>query len=241
MAVTSVYLVFAALLTAVCPVSGADVLEPLSSASSQPPVPWHVSGLPRQTKPFTRFSIEDWLGQRALRVEADRSYGNLLHTLAPTVQFHHLSWRWVVDEPNPLADIRERGLEDVTVRVCVLFDLSSDRIPFIERQLLSLQRLRSSDPVPGAAACYVWDARLAPGTIVESPYTRRIRFMVLRGPEGRLQQWTLESRDIEADFRRLFGDESKEMPPVIGVTVGADTDNTQRHTLAHVTALSLAP
>jgi hypothetical protein len=31
------------------------------------------------------------------------------------------------------------------------------------------------------------------------------------------------------------------MPPVIGVIVGADTDNTQRHTLAHVTALSLAP
>ena len=36
-------------------------------------------------------------------------------------------------------------------------------------------------------------------------------------------------------------DESKEVPPVTGVAVGADADNTHGHSLAHVADLVLEP
>ena len=57
-------------------------LVPLDSGSgAQPPAPWHVAGLPMQSKPFTRFGMVELDGKRVLRVDADRSYGNLVHPL----------------------------------------------------------------------------------------------------------------------------------------------------------------
>ena len=53
--------------------------------------------------------------------------------------------------------------------------------------------------------------------------------------------WFDESRDIAADFKRAFGDESKVVPPALAVIVGADADNTQSHSVAHLDALRLEP
>jgi len=223
------------------PAQAADVLVPWSAArGAEPPPPWHVSGLPRQSKPFTRFAIVRQ-SPPVLEIEADRSYGNLVHPLASTQAWHHLNWRWTLDEPVAGADLQHRSTEDVAVRVCVLFDLPADRIPLVDRALLSLTRSGSDEPVPGATVCYVWDRKLAPDTALRSPFTGRIRMLVLRGHETPLHQWMPEQRDIDADFKRLFGDESDTVPPVIGVAVGADADNTLSHSLAHVGSLSLVP
>jgi hypothetical protein len=227
---------------AAVPAAAAELVAPFSAAAGdQPPPPWHVSGLPRQSKPFTRFTIEDWAGVHALRVEADRSYGNLVHALAPAGSPHHLAWRWALDEPNPEADLRERRLEDMPVRVCVLFDLPLASIPFYDRTVLRLTRSHSSEPVPGASVCYVWDQKLAVGDTLHSPFTGRIRYMVLRSHEAPLHHWLHEQRDVAADFKTLFGEESDSVPPIIGVAVGGDADNTQRHSVAHVGDVTLAP
>jgi hypothetical protein len=233
----------ALLYTLVAPLLAADnPLTPWAGSSGpQPPAPWHISGLPHQRKPFTQFRIEDWHGQHALRIEADRSYGNLVHLLPAGQAGHHLAWSWTLDEPNTLADLHTRSGEDEALRVCVLFDLPHDHLPLLERALLAMAHTDGGDPVPGATVCYVWDSRLPPGTALSSPYTRRIRMLVLRGPEAPLHQWASESRDIAADFRQLFGEEADVVPPLIGVAVGADADNTQAHSLAHLGSVSLTP
>jgi len=211
------------------------------SPGGKPPAPWRVSGLPNQKKPFTQFAVERWDGEAALRLEADKSYGNLIHPLAATQALHHLSWRWQLDEPNPLADLREKSTEDVAVRVCVLFDLPDDKIPLGDRAMLKIARSAHGGRVPGATVCYVWDQKLPPGTALHSPFTSRIRMLVLRGQESPAHAWVGERRDIDADFKQLFGDESDVVPPVIGVGVGADADNTKGRSLAHVGTLQLQP
>lgn len=214
-------------------------IAPTGQASA--PAPWHLTGLPHQSKPFTQFRVEDHDGKRALRVESDHAYGNLEHPLKGMTDAKHLAWQWQIAQPLRAADIRERAREDVALRVCALFDLSNDHIPFGERVRLYAARAASNEPVPGATVCYVWDNHLAPGTVADSPYTRRIRYIVLRGPESPANQWRSEERDVAADFQRLYGDESKEVPPLVGVIVGADTDNTGEHSLGFVSELSLAP
>ena len=52
-----------------------------AAEGSVPAPPWHVVGLPEQTKPFTRFSVVAVAKKHALRVEADKSYGNLVYPL----------------------------------------------------------------------------------------------------------------------------------------------------------------
>ena len=66
-----------------------------------PPSPWQVVGLPKQKMPLTQYALVDLDGRRALRIEADRSYGNLVHALdgAPVPTAARLSWQWRVDRP----------------------------------------------------------------------------------------------------------------------------------------------
>ena len=213
--------------------------QPAGSAEG-PAAPWRVVGLPHQAKPFTRFSAVTQDGQRVLRVEAAASYGNLVHDLAQLPESaHRLSWRWRLDEPNLGADLHRKDGDDSALKVCALFDLPMSALPFGERQILRLARLSSGEALPSASVCYVWDSRLPPGTVLDNAFSRRIRLIVLRGPETPLHGWVSEQRDVGADFLHLFGDESKSVPPLVGVAVGADADNTLAHSVGFVAGFAL--
>jgi hypothetical protein len=126
--------------------------------------------------------------------------------------------------------------------VCVSFDLSIDNIPFTDRQILRIARGKTTEPVPAASVCYVWDAKLAAGTALDNAFTRRIRYIVLQSGNDRLDRWVSERRDLGADFMRLFKDESPNaVPPIIGIAIGADSDNTKSHAVSYVSGIVLEP
>jgi hypothetical protein len=192
-------------------------------------------GLPRQTKPWTRFSVVEFEGRRVLRVESDHAYGNLVHALVglPAGQ---LAWRWRVDQPTRGADLHQRSGDDAALKVCASFDMPLARVPFIERQILHLTSARAGEALPTATLCYVWDLDLPDGSLVHNAFTHRLRFIVVHGTPGR---WSEERRDLAADFRRAFGNESSEVPPLAAIVIGADSDNTGSHSVAHLEALQL--
>ena len=216
-------------------------LTPFGAAGGAPATPWHVVGLPQQTKPFTQFSVVDLDGKRALKVESTEAYGNLVHPVQFTPAAASLAWQWRIEEPIAAADLRTKGGDDTALKVCVFFDLSLERIPFGERQLVRFARSKSEEPVPAATVCYVWDAKLAAGTTLDNAFTKRMRYIVVRSGNQRLNQWVAERRDIGADFLKVFGNESDTVPPVIGIAIGADSDNTKSHSIGYVTGIALQP
>ena len=215
-------------------------LAPFGAAGSPPQAPWHVVGLPQQTKPFTRFSVVDIDGKRAVKIEADESYGNLVHPLKANAPAH-LAWQWRVEQPIEASDLRQKSGDDNAVKVCVFFDLPIESISFTDRQLLRLARGKTSELVPAATVCYVWDAQLAAGTTLDNAFTRRQRYMVLESGADKLGRWVAERRDVGADFTKLFGDESPTVPAILGVAVGADADNTKSHSVSYVSGVVLEP
>ena len=84
--------------------SGA-LLAPLVEGSGLGPG-WRVATLPQQKPPVTRFTPERVQGREALRVEADGSYGNLVHGLAKASVPATLAWSWRVQAPAPVSDLR---------------------------------------------------------------------------------------------------------------------------------------
>ena len=226
---------------AMTPAWAGSLLAPLTGPGVSPPEPWHVVGLPQQTKPFTRFSVVDLDGRRALKVEAEESYGNLVHELKAVSTPLQLAWQWRVEQPLEHTDLHQKSGDDTEIKVCVFFDEPMEQLTFGERQLLRIARSRSTEPVPTATVCYVWDSRLPVGTAVDSPFTRRLRYIVVQSGTSQLNKWIDERRDVAADFSRVFGSESASVPPVIGVAVGADADNTKSHSVAYVRDLVLGP
>ncbi|WP_395058339.1 DUF3047 domain-containing protein [Polaromonas sp.] len=220
------------------------LLAAFSSASGvQPPSPWRVVGVPGGKISLTAYALVELDGRKVLRVEADKSYGNLVHDLPAAVPEAgvQLRWRWRLDEALRGGDLRRREGDDSPLKVCALFDMPLDKLGLIERNLLRLARAASGEKLPSATLCYVWDGTLAPGTLLSNAYTARVRFIVLDSGEQRLGQWVAHSRNLGADFRRAFGKESDAMPPLQAVLVGADADNTGGRSLGHVGDVTLSP
>ncbi|HSW22084.1 MAG TPA: DUF3047 domain-containing protein [Burkholderiaceae bacterium] len=214
-------------------VDGPNLLTDFGTALGVPPAPWRFVGLPYQSKPMTRFRIVNHEGARVLEVRADESYGNLVHDLSGAAgDARSLSWRWRIEVDNPAGDPQKRSGDDHALAVCAMFDLPLSAVPFAERQVLRAARVAAGELLPSATICYTWDERQAQGASSNSPFTRRVRYLVLRGAGEPLQQWREEQRDLRADFLRLFGGEAGAVPPLLAISVSADADNTHGHSLA---------
>lgn len=202
---------------------------------------WRVVGWPDQRMPLTRYVAEVVDGRLALRLEARASYGNLVHAAPAQAPPRTVSWAWRMQQPNPAADLRLKAGDDAAAKVCLGFDMALERVPFVERTLLRLARSRSADALPAATLCWVWGGPEAPGSVIENPYTRRVRSIVVRNAADPSGQWFTETRNVAADFRRAFGDESPDTPALMTVIVAADADNTAASTVAHVADLRFTP
>lgn len=212
-----------------------------SATPGEPPKPWRFATLPR--KAATRYTVAELDGVRVMRVDADRSYGNLVHPL----QLHSspgttLAWRWRVDQLVANADLTTKSGDDSAAKLCVMFDLPLDQLSFADRTMLRVARAALGEDLPTQTLCYVWDNRLPAGTHLVNAFTRRIRFIVLESGMTKLSQWVSEQRDVVADYRALFADELRGgVPDIIGVALTADADNTRGHGIAYFGDIRLSP
>ena len=227
----------AAALCAACATAVAQPAVPstwlagLTGAAAGPvPAPWHFTTLPNK-KPTT-FEMVREDGKSVLKVEADASYGNLVHPVRVTLDASAaLAWRWRVDQFVEGADLRSRSGDDGAAKLCVFFALPTDRLPFGERARLALARSATGEDVPSETLCYVWDEKEAKNTLLPNAFTRRIRMLVLESGAG---GWRGERRNLLADYQRAFGDEAGDLrPDIVGVAVSADADHTKGHGLAY--------
>jgi len=202
---------------------------------------WRVATLPQQKPPVTRFTPERVQGRVALRVEADGSYGNLVHGFVQPPVPAMLAWSWRVQAPAPVSDLRSKAGDDAALKVCLSFDMPLAHMPFWERQALRMARARTGEALPGATLCWVWGGSDPRGTVHDNAYTRRVRYIVLRSAADATDTWVEERRDVAADFQLAFGDEAKQMPPLTAVIVSGDADNSGGRSVAFVADLRLEP
>ena len=233
-------LMLAASMIALLPAPTAALPLTPAGPGETPAPPWRFVGLPNQTLPKTGFSVVEVDGARALRIESAGSYGNLVHPVSGPAR--QLAWRWRLERPLAAADLRRKNADDAALKVCAMFELDLDVLPFWERQALRLARTLSGEPLPPATLCYVWDSSLPAGTVLPNVYTGRMRWMVLQGAGAATGQWTAERRDVMADFRRVFGEEeAAARPTLVAIAVGADADNTGGRALGYVADPVLTP
>lgn len=219
---------------------------PALAAFSQAPVGdapagWKFATLPN--KQPTQFSIVDMGGAHVLKVQADDSYGNLVHAVhTPIGDKATLSWRWRVDQINDAADIKQRSGDDSPAKICVFFAFDAGKLSFGERTKLALAKTTTGQEVPTETLCYVWDNKLPVDTGLPNAFTARIRMIVLESGAAKVGQWVTQRRNLAADYQRMFGDESEgKVPEVTGIAVSADADNTHGHSVAYFGDVSLVP
>jgi len=201
---------------------------------------WRLATFPQQSMPLTRYAdvVED--GHLALRLEARQSYSPLVKAFNPPIGLTRLAWSWRVAQQSAAIDLRTKAGDDTAAKVCVSLAWPDAWVPFFERQLLHIARSRSGDDLPGATLCWAWAGDEAADALIENPYTRRVRSVVLRGRNQTGATWFDEQRDVLKDLRRAFGDEwpaNAPAPRVTAIFLAADADNTASHSIGWIADL----
>lgn len=162
------------------------------------------------------WSLKVWAGEPEVRLtEENQKLVFHLHSVGASVSVYKhielplgrlpiLSWRWKVTKLPAEADARVSDRDDQAAALYVIFP----RFPSF---------LRSR------AIGYIWENTLPPGTVMPSPSTSRVRYIVVRSGHQHLGTWFTEERDMLKDYRELFGEEP---PRVGGVSLMIDSDDT---------------
>ena len=179
----------------------------------------------RRIDRHTRYTLvrDDERGT-VVEANADASASGLVRKLDVDAKaWPALAWSWKVERPVAKGDVTRKSGDDYAARVYVTFRVPPEKLSPFERMTRSAARAMFGDDVPDTGLAYIWDSRAPPGTIVPNPYTDRVRMIVVESGSSRAGRWLSYERDIAADYRAAFGTDP---PPVSGVAIMTDTDNT---------------
>lgn len=139
-------------------------------------------------------------------------------------QFTSISWQWKIHNIIEKADISRKKGDDAPARVYVTFAYDADKVNWFENFKFEAIKLFYGEYPPIGALTYIWASHAAKGTFMESPYTSRVKVIVLESGDEYKGKWLSEKRNIHADYRKAFG--SNKVPMISAVAIMTDTDNT---------------
>lgn len=213
-------------------VSPGQVGSPSSTVSQ-----WQHQTFPGKTA--NQFAYLQLDGRRAMGVRSNASASMLRKTVSiDPAQLASLHFSWKVPALIEGADLARSDKEDSPVRLVLAFEGDRSRLSPRDHMLSELARALTGEDMPYATLMYVWGSHHAPGSVLKSSRTDRIRKLVLESGPNRLNRWLDYERDIRADFVQAFGEEPGRL---IAVGIMTDTDNTRASTQAWYGPVVLGP
>ncbi len=173
----------------------------------------------------TSYTVHKGEGERtAIRATANGGASALMHTVnVQAADAPVLRWAWNVQKSPEGSDAKVKAGDDYAARVYVAFAYDPEKVPLLLRAQYGLIRAIYGQYPPFAALAYIVEPRLPEGTIINSPYTSRVKMIVVDSGKTP-NQWRSFQRNVLADYARAFGE-----PPVTaiaGVAIMTDADNT---------------
>ncbi len=194
---------------------------------------------PAVTAHTTYALVRDADGTVVLEARAAGSASGLVRKLdLPADARPMLDWRWKAERLIARGDVTRKDGDDYPVRIYVSFRYSPERLSLAERVRYTAARVFYGEYPPHAGLNYIWDAKAPAGTVVPNPFTDRVRMFVVESGGANLNTWRDYRRDIVADYRRAFGEDP---PPISGIAVMTDADNTGETVTAWYGDITLSP
>lgn len=191
-----------------------------------------VKTLPASWMPLTFGSIEEYTSYtlvddqntKVIKAESNESASGLTKVIRfNPKEYPYLSWRWKVNKAIAGTDVTSKSGDDYAARVYVMFKYDLKDLPEAEQSRISWYKFFNGKLPPLATLNYIWANKAEVGNIVSSPYTDRVKMVILKNKDSALQEWHVEERNIYEDYKRAFGEEPKD---VISLAIMTDTDNT---------------
>lgn len=160
-----------------------------------------------ETKAFkgaTTYRVIQDGGRPVIKAHSTAAASGLIRkvTLDPA-RFRYLHWSWKIDHTIDKGNEKTKAGDDYAARVYVVFP---GRFFWQTR-----------------AINYIWANHLPKGEAIVNPFTANAMMVAVESGPEKAGQWLDETRDVLADYRRLFGEDPREIGAIAIMT---DTDNT---------------
>jgi hypothetical protein len=152
-------------------------------------------------------------------------------------QTHMLRFKWKVANTIESSDPRTKEGDDYAARVYVTFATEPMRATFRERTENAFFRTLYGEEPPRRALAYVYTHKGKTNEVIVSPFTSRVKKIVVDADVGSIGKWKSFERDVYADYKRAFGDEPTR---ISGVAIMVDTDNTGETASARFADITLS-
>jgi hypothetical protein len=184
-------------------------------AALAPWEPWFV----RRGNAPTAYRVVDVDGAAALEADAHEGGSGLSRKIRINPATHPwIEWRWRV-EAEPGVNVESASGASPLARLSLAFHGDANKLDFEDRTKLRLAMLLTANGLPYASLLYVWMLDVPAETVLRSPYTERVRMIVVESGKRRLGEWVSVRRNVREDYRRAFGEEADDI-----VAVGIMTD-----------------
>jgi len=172
----------------------------------------------------TSYTLVDDKNINVIKAESNESASGLTKKIQfNPKEYPYLSWRWKVNKAIPGTDVTSKSGDDYAARIYVMFKYDVEDLPEDEQSNVNWYKFFNGKLPPLATLNYIWGNKSAIGRIVSSPYTKRVKMVIIRNKNSALQKWHVEERNIYEDYKNAFGEEPRD---VISVAIMTDTDNT---------------
>jgi Protein of unknown function (DUF3047) len=202
-------LTIALLLTATTTVGAADriVVEDWTAR------PVGTRGLPRGWQgqswgsPSYDFDIVEVDGQRAIHLTSRDDSSTITKELKgiSLKDTPILEWRWKTTALPKGGNSCKKAADDQAAQVYVTWP----RFPTAIRSRI---------------IGYVWDTTVPAGTVCKSEKTGLVTYIVVRSGSQELGKWLTETRDVRADFKKIYGEEPDD-PGAISIAIDTNDVN----------------
>lgn len=206
-------------------------ITPFSSMPPAADIPtaWQALTFPNIDR-HTRYHAVRENGLTVIQADSSNSASGLIHN----IDFNPnddpwLHWRWRIQHVLEKGDVTTKQGDDCAARIYVAFKFVPEGKTLWERIRHKTACIAAGRQLPGSALTYIWASKAAQGTFIDSPYTAQSKIVVVESGPALASQWVNEKRNIKADYRTAYG---QPPPPVMGIAIMTDTDNTGESTTA---------
>ena len=196
-----------------------------NKAAGSAPREWSFQAL-RGVKHETKYSYvhDDTLNATVLEAVADAAAGALTYRFEGDAQVSSiLRFKWRPGNLIASSDPKTKAGDDYVARIYVTFSSDPQRASFREKTENAIASALYGEVPPHAALAYVFTHKAKLGEIVTSPYTGRVKKIVVDADPESVGKWKSFTRDIYDDYKRAFGEEPTR---ISGIAIMVDTDNT---------------
>lgn len=187
----------------------------------------------------TRYELVTDDGQQVVKATTDGSASGLIARVSVEPgDSLILKWRWKVSNVFEKGNARSKSGDDYPARIYVAFEFQPEKAGFFERAKRKTVEVLFGESLPGNALNYIWANTLPEGTFIANAYTDKTMMVAVNSGRERVGDWVTVERDIVADYRQAFGEAP---PPIVGVAIMSDSDNTGERATAWYGDVRLAP